>query len=268
MDKARLPQAKPGGVPDRDQEEVAAMIETNFEVTTAEGVLPVYLTHPERGRHPLVIIYMDAYGVRQELRDMAVRLATSGFAVALPNLYYRVTTDELLPIPEPDEFDRLDLLTRCVQSVTIPGVMADTGSLFERLAAIEAVDLDRVGCVGYCMSGRFAVAAAARFQDRVRSAASFYGTWLVSEDPESPHISAMKTDARIYFGCAEEDHWLPLDVVERLRSEVAPAGDRVDVEVYEGTHHAFAFPTRRQYHREGEALHWERLLSLFNETLR
>ncbi len=242
------------------------MIETQFAVTTSEGLMPVYWARPDCGAHPLVILYMDAYGIRQELRDMALRLATGGYAVALPNLYYRQTHEELGPIPEPDEYERLELLTKCVQSLNIPAVMADTEALLAQADSIPEIDTGRVACIGYCMSGRFAVAAAARYPEKVVAAASFYGTWLVSDDPESPHRSAPKATGRVYFACAEDDHWSPLEVVGQLKQALSDAGSLAEVELYLGASHAFAFPERRQYDRLAAARHWERITSLLRDT--
>jgi carboxymethylenebutenolidase len=241
------------------------MLERSDSIATADGQMPVYVCHPDRGRHPLIIIYMDAYGIRQELRDMALRLATSGYCVVLPNLYYRKAPGELGPIPEPDEFERLALLTECVQSLTISGVMSDTDALLRDAAAWPTASTDSIACVGYCMSGRFAVAAAARFPERVSAAASFYGTWLVSDDPESPHRSATKARGKVYFACAEHDHWAPLDVVTQLKHAVEAAGSNVEVEIYTGASHAFAFPSRRQYERLAAARHWERIIALLRQ---
>ena len=243
------------------------MIERELEIETADGVMQTFVCHPERGTAPTVILYMDAYGVREELRDIARRLATCGYYLMLPNLYYRMGAFELGPIPEPDEEQRIAHLTQCVQSLTIPSVMADTEALF-RLADQEvAADAEAIGTLGYCMSGRFAVAAAARWPGRVKAAASIYGTWLVSDDPESPHRAGAKAPGELYFACAEEDHWAPLPVVAELRAALDAANANAEVEVFEGVKHGFAFKSRHGYDRPAEDRHWERIISLFRRTL-
>lgn len=244
------------------------MIEENQTIQTADGEMPVDIVYPDRGPHPFVIMYMDAYGVRQELRDMALRLATCGYFVALPNLYYRTVAGELGPIPEPDEFERLALLQNCVQSLTIPGVMNDTAALLQVATRWPEAKVERIGCIGYCMSGRFAVAAATQFADQVAAAASFYGTWLVSDDPLSPHRAAPKaSSAKVYFACAEHDHWTPLEDVEKLRRALKAARSTAEIEIYHGASHAFAFPQRRQYDRLAAARHWERIVSLLRQSI-
>lgn len=243
------------------------MIEREISVSTENGEMQTFVVHPERGVTPVIIFYMDAYGIREELRNMARRLATEGYYVMLPNLYYASDAYELGPIPYPDEEERITRLTQCIQSLSIEGVMADTERLLAHAEADSAADAERVGTVGYCMSGRFAVTAAARYPDRVRSAASFYGTWLVSDDPESPHRAATKATGEIYFACAEIDHWMPLDVVAELEKALREGDANAEVEIYRGVEHAFAFPERRTYDRDADLRHWERLSALFRRNL-
>ncbi|TDM99205.1 hydrolase, partial [Lactobacillus crispatus] len=65
------------------------MIEKQIDIPTRDGAMSTFLCHPGRhGPHPIVIFFMDAPGIREELRDMARRLASVGYYVMLPNLYY------------------------------------------------------------------------------------------------------------------------------------------------------------------------------------
>src|SRR3984957_4693301 len=163
------------------------MIEKQVDVATKDGHMQTYICHPERGSSPVVLLFMDAYGIREELREMARRIATCGYYVMVPNLYYRMGVHELGPIPEPGDDNRINRLTACVQSLSIPVVLNDVGSLSAFADGDAAAAAGTIGCVGYCMSGGFAIAAAAEMPDRVKAAASIYGTWLVSDDPLSPH---------------------------------------------------------------------------------
>lgn len=244
------------------------MIEHNLTIKTPDGPMQTFICHPERGTAPVVLFFMDAYGIREELRDMARRMASSGYYVMLPNLYYRTGVYEFGPIPYPDEQDRIDKLTGCVQSLTIASVMADTEQLLVYAEGDSTADASKVGAVGYCMSGRFAVASAARYPGRVLAAASFYGTWLVSDDPESPHRVGASAQAELYFACAEKDHWAPLDMVTQLEQALKDGGATAEVEIYKGVEHAFAFPERRTYDRAAADRHWERLNALFNRNLK
>jgi carboxymethylenebutenolidase len=96
----------------------------------------------------------------------------------------------------------------------------------------------------------------------VRAAASFYGVELVTDRPDSPHLAPQKTDARLYFGCAELDKLIPREMVEQLQAHVARGGN-AEVEIYAGVDHGFAFPLRPVYNKAAADRHWERIFELF-----
>src|SRR2546430_8731326 len=108
--------------------------------------------------------------------------------------------------------------------MTIPPVMDDLAGMIAFVEQQKNVKRGPVGCHGYCMGGPYALAAAARFPERIAAAASFYGTWLVSDAAESPHLSFGKVKGELYVACAEHDHLAPLPMVETLRAHFAAAG--------------------------------------------
>jgi carboxymethylenebutenolidase len=115
------------------------------------------------------------------------------------------------------------------------------------------------------MSGRYAVNAATHFPDRVKAAASVYGTHLATDQHDSPHLAAAKTRAELYFACAETDIYAPQEIIDKVTA--AMKGSNNEVELYPGTHHGFAFPKRPVYHRDAAERHWERLLALYRRNL-
>jgi carboxymethylenebutenolidase len=132
--------------------------------------------------------------------------------------------------------------------------------------ADPAADTSRIGAVGYCMSGQYAINAAAHFP-AVAAAASIYGVRLVTDQADSPHLAGDKTQAELYFACAETDHWAPLEMLPPLRQALADAGATAEVELYPGVEHGFAFPQRAVYNRDAAERHWERLFALFRRRL-
>ena len=242
------------------------MIDRQIEITTKDGHVTTFISHPERdGPHPVIIFYMDAPAIREELRDMARRLATSGYYVMLPNMYYRAGVMELGPInPDPESPERKKMF-ELMHSLTIPLVMEDTKALLAYAGTQAAANTGIIGTVGYCMSGRYAVNAATHFPDRVKAAASIYGVQLATDQPDSPHLAASKTKAELYFGCAETDVYAPPEIVEKVREGMK--GSKNEVELYPGTHHGFAFPKRPIYNRDAAERHWERLLALYHRNL-
>jgi carboxymethylenebutenolidase len=208
---------------------------------------------------------MDAPAIREELREMARRLATSGYYVMLPNLYYRSGVMELGPLPADPESPERKRMFELMASIDIPMVMEDTRALLAYAESQPAANTRIVGTVGYCMSGRYAINAATHFPDRVRAAASIYGVQLATDQPDSPHLAASKTKAELYFACAETDVYAPPEVIATVTE--AMRGANAEVEVYPGTHHGFAFPKRPVYNRDAAERHWERLLALYRRNL-
>jgi carboxymethylenebutenolidase len=244
------------------------MIERQIEIPTADGRMNTFICHPERlGPYPVVLFLMDAPGIREELRDMARRLGTVGYYVMLPNLYYRSGVEELGPFVGEAHAATREKLMQLMGTINIPMVMRDVDALVAFAAKDAAASGRAMGCVGYCMSGQYAVNAAVRHQDRIRAAASIYGVALVTDKPDSPHLAPQYTDARLYFGCAETDQHAPREMIDALRTELEAKRANAEVEIYPGTQHGFAFPQRPVYNKPAAERHWERLFALFGDTL-
>jgi carboxymethylenebutenolidase len=245
------------------------MRETTLDIATPAGAMETFFTCPERGGpHPPVLLLMDAPGVREELRDMARRLATSGYCVLLPNLYYRAGRDTMFGpgVLEAGNPER-DRMRAIRTKMTIPPVMDDVAAMFRFLDGEPAAKPGPVGVHGYCMSGPYALAAAARYPEKIAAAASFYGTWLVSDAEESPHLSLAKGKAELYIACAEHDDLAPLPMVAELRNLFDASGAAGEIELYPAVHHGFAFPQRWCYDKPAAERHWERLFSLYRRRL-
>jgi carboxymethylenebutenolidase len=146
-------------------------------------------------------------------------------------------------------------------------VSEDTDALLAFASTDPAASPGPIGCVGYCMSGQHAITAAARHPDRVAAAASIYGVRLMTDRADSPHLAARRAKAEFYIGCAETDHYAPLEMVAPLRESLRQAEVHAEVEVYPGVEHGFAFPQRPAYDRAAAERHWERLFALFARTL-
>jgi carboxymethylenebutenolidase len=245
------------------------MIERQVEISTADGRMNTFICHPERSSpHPAIILFMDAPGIREELRDMARRLGTVGYYVMLPNLYYRSKVEELGSVVGEANITTRQRALQLMTTINIPMVMQDVDALVAFAAQDEAASSGPMGSVGYCMSGQYAINAAVRHPDRIRAAASMYGVALVSDRPDSPHLAAQRTDARLYFGCAENDPYAPREMIDVLRAELAARDGNAEVEMYPGTAHGFAFPSRPVYDKPAAERHLERLFSLFGAALK
>lgn len=245
------------------------MSENKVTIKTPDGSCDCYTyTAPGDAAAPAVILYMDGIGIRPDLRAMAQRLASNGFFVLLPNLYYRA--GDYAP------FDLASMLTNeaernrmmaLVQSVNNAGTMRDTTAFLDFLSHEPKVKGSKIGCVGYCMGGPLVLTAAGTFADRVAAGASIHGANLANDRPDSPHLLASKMRGKIYVGVAEIDPWLTPGETERLKAALEAAKTNFTMEIYPGVQHGFAANGTPMYDRAAAERHWERILALFRETL-
>jgi carboxymethylenebutenolidase len=241
------------------------MIERDVDIRTQDGSMNSFVVHPdEGGPFPVVLFYMDAPGKREELHDMARRIASVGYFVVLPNLYYRKTR-EFTMVRDEAGFKRMFEMMYTLSNALI---VRDTAALLAFVDGEPQANARSLGAVGYCMSGPFVVAAAAEFPDRVRCAASIYGAGLVTDRPDSAHLMTGRVRGELYFACAETDKYAPREQIEVLEAHLKTTGINYRLEWYPGAEHGFAFPQRQGiYHKASAERHWERLFALFRRNL-
>jgi carboxymethylenebutenolidase len=246
---------------------------TTVEITTPDGVADAYLTHPEGGgKHPAVLFYMDAFGLRPHLCAMADRLAAEGFTVLVPNLFYRAGRTPVFELPEfidpgarPEIFQTIGPI---MQQLTPELAMRDAGAYLEWLAESPLTTGEPVGITGYCMGAVMALRTAGAYPEHVAAMGGFHGGNLATEAEDSPHLVAGKITAELYFGHADQDHALPPEQIQRLDEALTEAGVRFRTEVYEGAPHGYTQADTAAYDEAGAERHWEALLELFHRTLR
>ena len=143
------------------------MIEQTVDIPTKAGATTTFIAHPERdGAHPVVLFFMDAPAIREELRDMARRIASAGYYVMLPNLYDRSGVMELADLPKLPEAESRARMFELMGSLTIPLVMDDGDALLEFADRDPAASKGKIATLGYCMSGQYAISFAARYPNR------------------------------------------------------------------------------------------------------
>ncbi|MGC0208844.1 dienelactone hydrolase family protein [Streptomyces levis] len=244
---------------------------TDVDIPTGDGTADAYLAHPDDGAaHPAVLVFMDAFGLRPNLRSMADRLAGEGYTVLVPNLFHRAGRAPLFDLPEfidpgarPGVFERI---TPVMRTLTDELAMRDTGAYLRWLADSPVAAGGPVALTGYCMGARLSLLTAGTYPERVAAAAGFHGGRLATDTPDSPHLVAGKVTAELYFGHADQDPSLPPEQIERLEEALTAAGVRHRCEVYTGAPHGFTQADTAAYHEEGDRRHWAALLDLLKRT--
>jgi carboxymethylenebutenolidase len=241
----------------------------DVEVRTADGVADAFFVHPAKGRHPGVLVWPDIFGLRPAFKQMATRLAESGYAVLVVNPFYR--TQKAPTAPEHPDFNdppTRQALMALAGSLNPTTAATDARAFVAFLDAHAAVDPKRkLGTTGYCMGGPFVLRTAAAHPDRIGAGASFHGGGLVTDKPDSPHLLIPRMKARFLIAIAENDDQRQPEAKTVLKDAFAAAKLPAEVEVYPGTQHGWCPPDAQVYNRDQAERAWSRLLVLFHDAL-
>ena len=216
--------------------------------------MPTFVVHPdESGPFPVVLFYMDAPAIREELYDMARRIAAEGYYVLLPDLFYRFGT---LRFAVRNEKSRT-IWGAAMANMSNAEVMDDTRLMLEFVDADPVAASGKVACIGFCMSGRLVTTAAGTFPDRIAAICSMYGVGIVTAQPDSPHFVVKDIEAECYFAFAETDATVPPYVVPTLKAELETHDIAHRLDIWPGTQHGFSFASRDVYHEKASERCWE-----------
>lgn len=237
------------------------MTENERHVQGADGTMTVLTVHPDRkGPFPVALVYMDAPGYRETLKDNARRFSADGYFCVVPDLFYRA--GEKLTM---DEHGR-ERIFELVRGLTPEKIEADTEAALGAVADDPAASAGPKVCVGYCMGAKFALHIAAARGD-VAAVAGIHPGALATDEPDSPHLELSEVRAELYYAFAEHDRSATPESVDRFREAMAEAGVRGVVERLPGTEHGFSMADRPVYDRDASERHFERTLDLWRRNL-
>ena len=240
------------------------MIEQELEIATLDGSMNTFVIHPEHdGPHPVVLYLMDAPSIRPALKDMAWRLASAGYYVMLPYLFYRGGPYREFDLSDEAMHARRELMG----TVTLSNIIGDAEALLAVAAADPAARGGKIGAVGFCMSGGLVVSLARAMPDRLSAGASIHGAWLVKDSDDSPHRGLDRVQAELYFGWADNDATAPPETVPQMREALAAAGVRHTIDFLTDAVHGYAPSGTERYNHAASELHWERVHSLLRRNL-
>jgi carboxymethylenebutenolidase len=255
-----------------------AVTETNVEIKTPDGTCDAAFIYPNTGSHPGVVIWPDAFGLRPSMRDIGKRIAAEGYAVLVPNPFYRVAKAPVFESASNFNFqnqaDRAKL-TPLMGSIQAAGAAEkDAVAYIGFLDAQKQVNKSKkVGTQGYCMGGPLVMRTAAAVPDRVGAGASFHGGGLVTDGPSSPHLLVPKIKAKMYFGIASNDDMSRPDDKNKLREAFITAKNPAEIEVCAGALHGWCVPDMPTqngmpiYNKADAERAWGKLVALYKAAL-
>ena len=252
------------------------VVETMAEIKTPDGTCDAAFSHPTTGSYPAVLIWADAFGLRPALREMGKRLAGEGYAVLVPNPYYRVGKGTLLDTATFNfQTDRAKL-TPLMGSITADGAAErDAAAFVAWLDTQKPVNATKkIGTQGYCMGGPLVMRTSAAVANRIGAGASFHGGGLVTQNPNSPHLLVPKIRAKMYFGVASNDDMQQPTAKDTLKAAFEAAKNPAKIEVYTNALHGWCMPDMPQqagappiYNKADAESAWGELLALYKSAL-
>ncbi len=239
------------------------------EIEAADGTCPAALSLPAgEGPYPAVIMFPDAGGMRDSMKQMGERLSGQGYVVLVPDFYYRNGPYE--PIDMRTAFATkatAEKIMGMMQGYTVDMVVRDAGTFVDYLDSLPEKMPGGVGTTGYCMGGRLSLITAANLGARIAAAASFHGGNLAkADDPDSPHHKANAIEAAVYVAGAIEDQSFTDEQKDLLEKSLTQAGVVHTIETYQA-HHGFAVPDNASHDAAAADRHWEATEQFFGSVL-
>lgn len=241
----------------------------DVRIETPDGSADAFFVHPSGGSHAAVLMWPDILALRPAFREMGKRMARSGYAVLVPNPFYR---DAEAPVVgrgasfgNPEVRNHVLPMARNLNAETH---FTDARAFVDWLDQQEAVDSSRgMGTAGYCMGGPMVMRTVAARPERMAAGATFHGGGLATDQPNSPHLLIPETNAAMLHCVAENDDASDPQAKVVLREAYQAAGIPAEIEVYEDTLHGWCAIDSQVYHREQAERAWHRMLTLFENQL-
>ena len=252
------------------------MKEGFLQVPTPAGTMRAFFTHPEEaGPFPVVVFFMDFWGIRDELFDLARDIAVNGYYCIVPDLYYRQGTilnqvhdasGKMVSLIKLDQATKERVLAP-LEKLSDAEAVADTSCLLEFLKQDSAAKAGPKGCVGFCLGGRLVLRVASQFPNEFRASASLHGSALMSDKEDSPHLLGAKLQGEFYCGFAEHDPFAPPATIVAIFETMKSSQAQYRYELHPGAEHGYALPDRDIYDRRAALRDWEIILGMFRRQL-
>jgi carboxymethylenebutenolidase len=244
------------------------MTNSTIDVPTPDGVADAYLTRPDDEPHPGVLLMIDAIGLRGTIEAMADRIARRGCVVLAPNVFYRGGRAPIPPTPDfadPDSRAKLWETIRPLMAQLTPEAIVSDGRAY--LDALEQHAQPPFAITGYCMGARLGWRIAAADPERVIALAGFHGGGLVTDAPDSPHLSAPSLRAEVYMGHADEDANMTPEQIAELERALSDAGVAHRTEVYAGAKHGYTMADSPVFDEAARERHFRELFALLERAM-
>jgi carboxymethylenebutenolidase len=251
--------------------------ERTIEIETPDGRMESFVVHPDGDlKYPCVVLYMDVWGLREELYDLARKISVVGYYCIVPDLYYRFgryrneyrnEKNEMMSYAalNPEQQKRvLEPLNMLTDEMSVK----DTKSIVAfALNGEEPVKKDGMGAIGYCLGGRLVIKVMGTYPDRFIAGATMHGTSMVTDASDSAHLFIKNMEGELYLGFAEHDHYATPEMIAAIEGQLKKRGLRYALEFHEGADHGYALPNRDIFHKAAYNRDWAHIFAMFHRQI-
>lgn len=245
---------------------------STIRIRAASGTAEAYVARPGSGSGPGVLLFIDIFGVRPQIEAMCDRIASWGYVVMAPNVFYRLgsiadlapTVDMRQPGGREESFKRA---MRRPSSISTEQTLADIDAYVRALRGLDGVADGPIGVTGYCAGARWATMAATHHPADIAVLGGFHGGKVVTDAPDSPHLGLDLIDADVVYLHADNDSSMSPEAIDTLEELLEAAQVAHVNEVYPGAPHGYSMADTSSYDEPAAERHYELLRAALGRRL-
>ena len=234
--------------------------EAIIDTTTNDGEMAVLVTEPaDDGQWPVVLLFIDAPGIRSATHEFAAKLAAEGYRVVTPDLHHRQgRLLNALDTTPPEGTAVMEMVWGWIAAMKDDEIQHDAD---RGLAAAGVANDAPIVSIGFCLGAR-AVYRRLMADDRALAGAAWHPSFLADDETDSPHLTAGSLAKPLFLGIGDADQVQSIAMHQRFLDAAEP-NDNVTVEIYAGADHGYTWPGFANYHEAAASASWAATTSMF-----
>ena len=235
------------------------LVTETVEIQTADRKIPGYLARPAaKGKHPVVFVNSEIFGVHEWVKDICRRFAKAGYVALAPDLFVRAG--------DPSKTTDMKVVMDIVKAQPEAQVLGDTAAALKFLKAQPYADMKRLGATGFCWGGGATWRDCETFPE-FKAGVAWYGPLKAGPYPRTAPIEAVKDLKCPVLGLyGGQDKGIPAADVEAMREAIKAAGKTAEIIVYPDSQHGFLADYRPSYDPKASADAWAKCLAFFKKN--
>jgi carboxymethylenebutenolidase len=235
------------------------LVQSAVEIDAGDRKIPGFLARPAKaGRHPVIFVNSEVFGVHEWIKDICRRLAKAGYVALAPDLFVRAG--------DPSKLTDFAAVLKIVQATPEAQVTSDTRASLKYLTAQPFTDMKRLGVTGFCWGGGATWLCCERFPE-FKAGVAWYGPLKAGNYPRTPPLDLVKDLHAPVLGLyGGQDKGIPQADVDAMNAALKAAGKAgSEIIVYPDAQHGFLADYRPSYNAKDSADAWAKMLAHFKK---